>query len=41
VLEAFKTSTFEPCHIICQLGSALDNVNGVKAVFLEPSFRLS
>ena len=36
-----KTSTFEPCHIICQLGSALDNVDGVKAVFLEPSYRLS
>jgi hypothetical protein len=36
-----KTSTFKPCHIICQLGSALDNVDGVEAVFLEPSFRLS
>jgi hypothetical protein len=35
-----KTSTFKPCYIICQLGSALDNVDGVKAVFLEPSFRL-
>jgi hypothetical protein len=22
-----KTSTFEPCHIICQLGPALDNVH--------------
>jgi hypothetical protein len=32
-----KTSTFKPCHIICQLGSAQDNVDGVKAVFLEPS----
>ena len=36
-----KTSTFKPCRIICQLGSALDNVDGVKVVFLEPSFRLS
>ena len=36
-----KTSTFKPCHIICQLSSALDNVDGVKAGFLEPSFRLS
>ena len=29
----FKTSTSKPCHIVCQLGSALDNVDGVKAVF--------
>ena len=36
-----KTSTFEPCHIICQLGLALENVDGVKAMFLEPTFRLS
>ena len=36
-----KTSTVKPCHIICQLGSALDNVDGVKAVFLEPTFGLS
>jgi hypothetical protein len=36
-----KTSTFKPCHTICPLGSALDNVDGVKAGFLEPSFRLS
>ena len=28
-----KTSTLKPCHIICQLSSALDNVDGVKAVF--------
>ena len=35
-----KTSTFKPCHIICQLGSALDNVDGVKASLLEPTFRL-
>ena len=28
-----KTSTFKPCHIICQLGSALDNADGVKARF--------
>ena len=30
-----------PCHIICQLGGALDGVGGVKAVFLEPTFRLN
>ena len=36
-----KTSTFKPCDIICQLGSALDDVDGVKAMFLEPTFRLS
>ena len=30
-----KTSTFKPCHIICQLGSGLDSVDGVKAVFLN------
>ena len=36
-----KTSTFKPCHIICQLGSGLDNVDNVKAVFLEPIFGLS
>ena len=30
-----KTSTFEPCHIICQLVSASCNVDGVKAVVLE------
>jgi hypothetical protein len=35
-----KTSTFKPCHIICQLGLALDNVDGVKGVFIELSFRL-
>ena len=28
-----KTSTFKPCHIICQLGLALDNVDGVEAEF--------
>ena len=36
-----KTSTFKPCHIICQLGLARDNVDGVKAVFLESTFRVS
>ena len=41
MLEAFKISTFKPCHIICQLGLALDNVDGVKVVFLDASFRLS
>ena len=29
----FKPSTFKPCHIICQLDSGIDNVDGVKAVF--------
>ena len=33
-----KTSTFKPCHIICQLGSGLDSVGGVKAVFLGPVY---
>ena len=28
-----KTSTFKPCHIICQQGSAVDDVDGVKVVF--------
>jgi hypothetical protein len=36
-----KTSSSRPCHIIHQLGSGLDSVNGVNAVFLEPTFRLS
>ena len=36
-----KTSTFKPCHIICKLGSALDNVDGVKAVFLDSTFGLA
>ena len=36
-----KASTFKPCHIICQLGSGLDSVNGVKVVFLDPTLRLS
>ena len=35
-----ESSTFKPCHIICLLGSALDNVDGVKAVSLKPTFRL-
>ena len=33
-----KTSTFKPCHIICQLGWGVDSVEGVKAVFWEPNF---
>ena len=36
-----KTSTFKPCHIVGQLGSGLDGVDGVKAVLLESTFRLS
>ena len=36
-----RTSNFEPCHIICQLGSGLESVGGVKAVFLEPTFYLN
>ena len=35
-----KTSTLKPCHIICQLGSALDSVDGVMDVFYEPTFRV-
>jgi len=36
--ECIKTSTFKPCHLICQLGLGLDSVGGVKAVYLEPTF---
>ena len=36
-----KTSTFKPCHIMCQLGLALDNVDGVGAGLLEPTFSRS
>ena len=36
-----KTSTFKRCHIICQLGSGPDDVDGVKAMYLEPTFRPS
>ena len=35
-----KTSTFKPCHVICQLGSALDNIDVVEVEFLKPTFRL-
>ena len=28
-----KTSTLKLCHIICQLGSTLNNVDGLKAMF--------
>jgi hypothetical protein len=37
---SLKTSTFKPCRIIRQLGSGLDSVDGVKAVFVEPTCRL-
>ena len=33
-----ETCTFKPCHIICQLGSGLDSVDGVKAVFFKTNF---
>ena len=36
-----KASPFIACHMICQLGSGLDNVDDVKAVFLEPTLRHS
>ena len=36
-----KTSTLKPCHIICQLGSALDYVDGVKVGLLEPTLILA
>ena len=36
-----KTSTFKPCHVICQPCSGLDGVDGVKAAFLEPTSRVS
>ena len=35
-----KTSTFKPCHILCQQGLGIDRADGVKA-FLEWTFRLS
>jgi hypothetical protein len=41
VLEAFKTSTFKSCHIICQLGLALKIVDGVKAGLLKPTLSIS
>ena len=34
-----KTSTFEPCDIICQLGSGPDSVDGVKAVFWKTDYQ--
>ena len=34
-----KASTLKPWHIICQLGSGLDSVDGVKAVFLKTTFQ--
>ena len=37
-VRLIKPPLLNPCHIICQLGSALDNVDSVKAVFLEPTF---
>jgi hypothetical protein len=30
---------FKPRHVLCQLGSRLDNIDGVEAMFLEPTFR--
>ena len=41
MLEASNPPLLISCHIICQLGLALDIVDGVKALFLEPTFRLS
>ena len=35
-----NTSTFKPCHNICQLGSAPDNVDGLKVMFYRTKFRL-
>ena len=36
-----KTSTLKPRHIICQLGSGLDNIDGAKILFLKLTFRIS
>ena len=36
-----KTPTSKPRHILRRLGSGLDSVDGVKAVFLERTSRLS
>ena len=36
-----RLKTSKPCHIICQVGLGLDSVDGVKAVFLVPTLRLS
>ena len=36
-----KTSTIKPCHILCQLDMGLDIADGVKAVFLKRTFRVS
>jgi hypothetical protein len=38
---SLKTSTFKPCYIIYQLGLGPNSVNAVRAVFLEPTSRLS
>ena len=39
--SSLETSTFKLCHAICQLSLRLDNVDDVKALVLEPTFRLS
>lgn len=36
-----KPSAFKPCHVLCQLNLGLNNIDGVKAVFLERTFRVS
>ena len=36
-----KISAKKPCHILCHLGMGLDIADGVKAVFLEQTFRVS
>lgn len=41
MLENLKTSTFKPCDVLCRLGSGLDNVDGVEAMFSKRTFRLS
>ena len=40
-LRLIRTLTFKPCHIISQLGSATDNVHGVKAEFKNPLLGLA
>ena len=36
-----KNLIFEPCHVLCQLGSGLDRVDGVKVMFLGQTFTIT
>ena len=39
--QSLKLPLLKPCSVLCQLNSGLDNIDGVKAVFLERIFRLN